>query len=56
MVINAMGGGWFQLRSDWWWFLLSVVAVILVDKIRRMEPAGSTVDLRFRPFRPESSV
>jgi hypothetical protein len=29
---------------------------ILVDKIRRMEPARSTVDRRFRPFGPESSV
>jgi hypothetical protein len=28
----------------------------LVDKIRRMEPAGSTVERRFRPFGPESSV
>jgi len=28
----------------------------LVDKIRRMEPAGSTVERRFRPFGAESSV
>jgi sterol desaturase/sphingolipid hydroxylase (fatty acid hydroxylase superfamily) len=30
MIVNAMGGGWFHLRTDGWWFLLSVVAVILV--------------------------
>jgi len=30
--------------------------VELVDKIRRMEPAGSTVERRFRPFGAESSV
>src|SRR5215469_13766934 len=30
MIVNAMGGGWIQLRADGWWFLLSVVAVILV--------------------------
>jgi sterol desaturase/sphingolipid hydroxylase (fatty acid hydroxylase superfamily) len=29
MIINAMGGGWIHLRSDGWWFLLSVVVVIL---------------------------
>jgi hypothetical protein len=29
---------------------------VLVDKIRRMEPSGSTVDRRFRPFGSESSV
>jgi sterol desaturase/sphingolipid hydroxylase (fatty acid hydroxylase superfamily) len=29
MIVNAMGGGWIQLRSDGWWFLLSVVVVIL---------------------------
>jgi hypothetical protein len=28
----------------------------LVDKIRRMEPSGSTVERRFRPFGPESPV
>jgi len=28
----------------------------VVDKIRRMEPAGSTVERRFRPFGAESSV
>ena len=28
----------------------------LVDKIRRMEPTGSTVERRFRLFGPESSV
>jgi sterol desaturase/sphingolipid hydroxylase (fatty acid hydroxylase superfamily) len=30
MVVNATGGGWFHLRSDGWWFLLSVAVVILV--------------------------
>jgi sterol desaturase/sphingolipid hydroxylase (fatty acid hydroxylase superfamily) len=29
MVVNATGGGWFHLRSDGWWFLLSIVVVIL---------------------------
>jgi SAM-dependent methyltransferase len=29
---------------------------VLVDKIRRMEPTGSTVERRFRPFGLESSV
>ena len=28
----------------------------LVDKIRRMEPTGSTVGRRFRPFGPDPSV
>jgi hypothetical protein len=32
------------------------ITASLVDKIRRMEPSGSTVDRRFRPFGPESSV
>jgi sterol desaturase/sphingolipid hydroxylase (fatty acid hydroxylase superfamily) len=31
MIINAMGGGWFHLRSDGCWFLLSVVVVILAN-------------------------
>ena len=31
MTVNATGGGWFHLRSDGWWFLLSVVVVILVS-------------------------
>ena len=35
---------------------LQVIAGILVDKIRRMEPTGSTVERRFRPFGSESSV
>jgi sterol desaturase/sphingolipid hydroxylase (fatty acid hydroxylase superfamily) len=30
MIINATGGGWIHLPSDGWWFLLSVVIVILV--------------------------
>ena len=30
MIINMTGGGWIQLRSDGWWFPLSVVIVILV--------------------------
>jgi sterol desaturase/sphingolipid hydroxylase (fatty acid hydroxylase superfamily) len=29
MVINAAGGGWIPLRSDGWWFLLSIIIVIL---------------------------
>jgi sterol desaturase/sphingolipid hydroxylase (fatty acid hydroxylase superfamily) len=29
MIVNAMGGGWIHLRSDGWWFLFSVVIVIL---------------------------
>jgi sterol desaturase/sphingolipid hydroxylase (fatty acid hydroxylase superfamily) len=29
IIINAMGGGWVHLRSDGWWFPLSVVVVIL---------------------------
>jgi len=33
IIINAMGGGWFRLRSDGWWFLLSVVMVILVQDL-----------------------
>jgi sterol desaturase/sphingolipid hydroxylase (fatty acid hydroxylase superfamily) len=31
MIINAAGGGWIQLRSDGWWFLLSVMLVILAS-------------------------
>jgi sterol desaturase/sphingolipid hydroxylase (fatty acid hydroxylase superfamily) len=31
MLINATGGGWIHLRSDGWWFLLSVMLVILVS-------------------------
>jgi hypothetical protein len=31
-------------------------ACALVDKIRRMEPTGSSLERRFRPFSPESSV
>lgn len=29
MVINATGGGWFHLRTDGWWFLVSVGLVVL---------------------------
>lgn len=29
MIVNATGGGWIHLRSDGWWFLLSVGVVIL---------------------------
>jgi sterol desaturase/sphingolipid hydroxylase (fatty acid hydroxylase superfamily) len=29
MILNVTGGGWFQLRSDGWWFLLSVIIMIL---------------------------
>ena len=31
MIINATGGGWIQLRSDGWWFVLSVVVAIVLD-------------------------
>jgi hypothetical protein len=34
----------------------SSLVLILVDKIRRMEPTGLTVERRFRPFGPESTV
>jgi sterol desaturase/sphingolipid hydroxylase (fatty acid hydroxylase superfamily) len=30
MLVNAAGGGWIQLRSDGWWFLVSVIVVIVV--------------------------
>jgi len=30
VLVNAAGGGWFQLRSDGWWFLLSLILIILV--------------------------
>jgi sterol desaturase/sphingolipid hydroxylase (fatty acid hydroxylase superfamily) len=30
MIVNTLGGGWIKLRSDGWWFLLSVVVFILV--------------------------
>jgi sterol desaturase/sphingolipid hydroxylase (fatty acid hydroxylase superfamily) len=29
MIVNAAGGGWFRLRSDGWWLLLSVILIIL---------------------------
>src|ERR1700739_678972 len=29
MIVNKTGGGWIHLRSDGWWFLLSVVVTIL---------------------------
>lgn len=29
MIINAMGGGWVHLRSDGWWFLLSLIVIVL---------------------------
>jgi sterol desaturase/sphingolipid hydroxylase (fatty acid hydroxylase superfamily) len=29
MIINAAGGGWIHLRSDGWWFLLSVMVVVV---------------------------
>jgi sterol desaturase/sphingolipid hydroxylase (fatty acid hydroxylase superfamily) len=28
-----MGGGWFRLRSDGWWFLVSLVTVILATDL-----------------------
>ena len=32
MVVNAAGGGWINLRSDGWWFLLSfIVLSIAID-------------------------
>jgi sterol desaturase/sphingolipid hydroxylase (fatty acid hydroxylase superfamily) len=31
MIVNATGGGWIHLRSDGWWFLLSVVAGLMVQ-------------------------
>jgi sterol desaturase/sphingolipid hydroxylase (fatty acid hydroxylase superfamily) len=32
MVVNAAGGGWINLRSDGWWFLLScIVLIIAID-------------------------
>jgi sterol desaturase/sphingolipid hydroxylase (fatty acid hydroxylase superfamily) len=32
MVVNAAGGGWINLRSDGWWFLLSfLVLIIAID-------------------------
>src|SRR6516162_4231378 len=30
VLVNAAGGGWYQLRSDGWWFLLSLSLIILV--------------------------
>jgi sterol desaturase/sphingolipid hydroxylase (fatty acid hydroxylase superfamily) len=30
LIVNAAGGGWIHLRSDGWWFLVSVLVVILV--------------------------
>jgi sterol desaturase/sphingolipid hydroxylase (fatty acid hydroxylase superfamily) len=29
MLVNAAGGGWIHLRSDGWWFLLSVMVVVV---------------------------
>jgi sterol desaturase/sphingolipid hydroxylase (fatty acid hydroxylase superfamily) len=29
ILVNAAGGGWIHLRSDGWWFLLSVMLVII---------------------------
>ena len=32
MAVNAAGGGWINLRSDGWWFLISfIILVITVD-------------------------
>jgi sterol desaturase/sphingolipid hydroxylase (fatty acid hydroxylase superfamily) len=33
MIINATGGGWIHLRSDGWWFLFSVVVIILANDL-----------------------
>jgi sterol desaturase/sphingolipid hydroxylase (fatty acid hydroxylase superfamily) len=29
MLVNAAGGGWIHLRSDGWWFLLSLMVLIM---------------------------
>src|SRR5215469_4975613 len=29
MIVNAMGGGWIHLRSDGWWFLVSLLLLVL---------------------------
>jgi len=29
MVVNAAGGGWIHLRSDGWWFLVSLIVLLL---------------------------
>jgi sterol desaturase/sphingolipid hydroxylase (fatty acid hydroxylase superfamily) len=31
ILVNATGGGWIHLRSDGWWFLLSVMLFVLVS-------------------------
>jgi sterol desaturase/sphingolipid hydroxylase (fatty acid hydroxylase superfamily) len=31
ILVNAAGGGWIHLRSDGWWFLLSVMLFFLVS-------------------------
>jgi sterol desaturase/sphingolipid hydroxylase (fatty acid hydroxylase superfamily) len=33
MLVNAMGGGWISLRADGWWFLLSVMLLILATDL-----------------------
>src|SRR5215469_14989277 len=33
MIVSAMGGGWVHLRSDGWWFLSSLVVVILATDL-----------------------
>jgi sterol desaturase/sphingolipid hydroxylase (fatty acid hydroxylase superfamily) len=30
LFINAAGGGWIHLRSDGWWFLFSLIVLVLV--------------------------
>jgi sterol desaturase/sphingolipid hydroxylase (fatty acid hydroxylase superfamily) len=31
IIVNAAGGGWIHLRSDGWWFLLSVIIMLLAS-------------------------
>jgi sterol desaturase/sphingolipid hydroxylase (fatty acid hydroxylase superfamily) len=33
MIVNATGGGWVHLRSDGWWFLVSIVMIVLVTDL-----------------------
>jgi sterol desaturase/sphingolipid hydroxylase (fatty acid hydroxylase superfamily) len=33
MLINAAGGGWINLRSDGWWFLLSFIVLIFATEL-----------------------
>jgi hypothetical protein len=57
LMVLALGFGYPVVQT---YYEIGLVprlpTAILVDKIRRMEPTGSTVGRRFRPFGPESSV